>query len=264
MNRDIFYKNLRMENKLLFFYSIIITTALFCISYLYMSKSNELTVNSQNYKDSISKITADRDFYKENGLMLAESLSGMIDVCTELDIDRDYLIACNEEKTIELEEFYEREELYDKYEYAIIWNNERTDLDYDQLRYLEDIVQDSSIPEPDLVLAFIMTESHADHMAINSSSNARGYGKFLNSTAKSLWEKQLGNDPDDWEPELAFDPYLNIQLMVEYIDYLYRRRGSVRGIIDGYTGGASDGYIACIDAYLRRAGSSLEELERKY
>ena len=264
MNRVKLNVSLRLENKLLFFYSIIVTTALFYISYLYMNKSNEDIIKTQNYESTIADLTENRDFYKENGLQLAKSLNGMIEVCAELEIDRDYLIACNEEQAYERVELKEREELYDKYDYAIIWNGERTDLDYDQLRYLEDIIQESSIPEPDLVLAFVMTESHADHMAINPTSNARGYGQFLNSTARSLWVKQLGNNEDDWEPELAFDPYLNLQLMVKYIDYLYRRRGSIEGIIEGYTGGHSPGYFACIDAYLRRAGSSLAEMEAKY
>ena len=92
----------------------------------------------------------------------------------------------NEKKTSKkVENLSNLEELFDKYEYAIIDKYEnRTDITYEQILTLEDLVKEYPINDTDLILSIIMTESRGIETAQNSESTAKGYGQLLNSTAK--------------------------------------------------------------------------------
>ena len=210
--------SLRSTNKILFIYSIITTIALFGLAYKYMSMSNTNTTRFIEYDTQVAQLTTNRAYYYNNAQMSSETTADLLQITTQLNIDRDMLIADNEYILHELEIYKHREELYDKYEYAIFYNGERTDITYDHLDSLEQMVEETSIPNPDLILAIIGLESHFNCQAYNPKSGASGFGQFLPSTARSVWIKVLGNPEDSWEPEMVFDPDINLQLTVAYMD----------------------------------------------
>ena len=192
----------------------------------------------------------------------------MVEVSAELYSDREDLVACNREITKELNEFKEREELYDKYEFALYYDGEKTDITFDQLRYLEEIIADSSFSEPEFLLAWIMTESHGNTYAKNPHSTAKGYGQFLDGTSKSVWTNILGYNEKEWSADIAYDGYTNLELMVAYTDYLYSKHHSFMGMMYSYTGYDSEaglrGYLSKLNEYLKLADKSVAYYEKTY
>jgi hypothetical protein len=252
-------KDLRFQNKLLIIYSLVVTFGLFFITFKYMLKSNNDEMKFINYDAQIATLESDKEYYKNNAQMFSESVSDLLEVTAELNTDRDLLIADNQLMSFELEEFYEREELYDSYGFFLYdKQGERNDITYDHLRTLEELVEDSSIPNPELVLSIIYLESGGGHCdAVNGQgSGASGFGQFLPSTARSVWIKVLGNPEDSWEPEMVFDPDINLQLTVAYMDYLIEKHGGPYEALRQYSGSGENtahlnGYVATLDSYLR-------------
>ena len=214
----------------------------------------------------IVELTNERNYYITSCANLENTLMGYVDISETLDETNKQLVADNLEINEELNEFREREELYDKYGFFIYdKRGERNDLSYDRLRTLEDLVADSCVPSPDLILAIIYHESSGRAEAYNPNSSASGMGQFLPSTARSVWKNILGNDPDDWDPEYIFDPDINLQMTVAYMDYLITKHGGPRAAMQQYSGGGGDGYIAALDMYLRHTDSgSFANIESMY
>ena len=123
---------------------------------------------------------------------------------TLLDLENMELIEARDNYKEYLETFTERAELYDKYEETIYFNNERTDITYDQLKTGIDIMQQNNI-DPALLFAIIMTESHGIETAKNPTSTATGYGQILESTGKSVYEKYMGNGKGTFETSMLLD-----------------------------------------------------------
>ena len=255
-------KSLRGGFRLLMLLSIV--QAVVIAGLVLKIKSDSEIIESRN--NEIVQLTSERNYYITSCANLGNALIESINISEALDETNKQLINDNLEINEELNVFREREELYDKYEYALYFNGDRTDLTYDQLLTLQDMVKDTSIPSVDMILAICMHESHFNASAVNGSgSGASGYGQFLPSTARSVWSNILGNDPDDWEPEYIFDPDINLQMCVAYTDYLIKKHGGPRGAMQQYSGGGGDGYIAALDIYLRRSETgSFANLEAMY
>ena len=270
IQNELSLKTLRLTNKLLFVYSSIITVALLVLAYKYMSKSNADTERFIAYDAQVAQLTTDRDYYYNNAQMFSETTADLIEITTQLNIDRDTLIADNEYMLHELEIYKHKEELYDKYEYALFYNGERTDITYEHLDSLEQMVEETSVPNPDLILAIIGLESHYNCQAYNPNSGASGFGQFLPSTARSVWIKVLGNSEESWDPDMIFDPDVNLQLTVAYMDYLIEKHGSPREALRQYSGSGSNeahlnGYIATLDSYLRHTDAgTFAEINAQY
>jgi len=255
-------RDLRLYNKLLIVYSTVITVALIGAAYLYMSKSNSASAQFQQYEASIAKLTEKNDTLLQTNTTLLGAVNDLSEDCENLTRDKNSLIACNNEMHKEIEEFRAREELYDKYEYALYYYAKRTDITYDQLRMLECTLDDSYAFDTDFILTWAMTESTGNEKVTNSSSGAKGFGQFMDGTSKYVYTKLLGNDESDWCAEVAYDGTTNFQMMIAYCDYLYDRSGSIRGMLSGYTGyGANsselDAYIAKMDKYLKKKSKSV-------
>ena len=271
IQNELSLKTLRLTNKLLFVYSSIITIALLVLAYKYMSKSNADTARFIDYDTQVAQLTTDRDYYYNNAQMFSESTADLIEVTTQLNVDRDLLIADNQLLMMEIEEYSEREELYDKYGFFLYdKQGERNDITYDHLRTLEELVEDSSVPNPELVLSIIYLESSGHCDAYNNSSSASGFGQFLPSTARSVWIKVLGNSEESWDPDMVFDPDVNLQLTVAYMDYLIKKHGSPREALRQYSGSGSNdnhlnSYIATLDSYLRHTNAgTFAEINAQY
>lgn len=218
---------LRLTNKLLLIYSIITTIWLCIVAYKYMDKSNNDNKQFANYDIQIAQLETERNYYQENCKMFSDTTASLLELTTELNVEKEYLIADNQFKDYQLDEFYSRQELLDRYEFFLFdRKGERNDITYDRLRTLEELVEDSCVPNPELILAIIYLESGGGHSdAFNPNSHASGFGQFLPSTARSVWKNLLGNDPEEWEDDMIFDPDLNLQMTVAYMDYLIKKHG---------------------------------------
>ena len=163
----------------------------------------------------------------------------------------------------QLKDFTKRKELYDKYEYALYHSGERTDITYDQLILLEDLVKDKSINDPDFYLSIIMTESGGNSKASNSTSSAKGYSQFLDSTSRFVYTKLCGYELDTWTPECIYDGELCIEMMVAYINYLYEyHNNDLYAAINSYRGADLQAYRDTIDRYLSNSGKSISIISK--
>ena len=265
-------KALRFQHKFFIAYSFIITIILAIFINKYIQNCNADQLKFIDYDNQIISLNQNIEYYKSDAQMLAETTGGLIDMVTELNIDRDLLIADNCAMQVELDEFYERSELYDRYEFFIFdKRGERNDLSYDRLRNLEQMIEGTSIPNPELILSIIYLESSGHADAVNGQgSGASGLGQFMPGTARSVWQNLLGNDPDEWSPEMIFDADLNLQMTVAYMDYLIEKHGGPREALRQYSGSGTNtdhlnGYIATLNAYLRHTEvGSFANVEAQY
>ena len=190
------------------------------------------------------------------------TINDLYDTCEVLDEQNKSLVASNEEYYSKLEEVTEKLELYEKYDYALFFGGKRNDITYDQLVTLEECIDESSIPDPDLILSWVMVESHGFTGANNPTSSAKGYGQFLDGTSKFVYTKLLGEQ--GWTPSVAYDGETNIRMMVAYTDYLYDYYGGPYGMLKGYTGSSNpeflSSYTSKLNSYLNHAGKSFNDM----
>ena len=106
-----------------------------------------------------------------------------------------------------------------------------------------------------------MTESKGYEEAKNSTSSASGYGQFLTSTSKFVFENLCDFDDRKWSSKVALDGDTNMEMMVAYVEYLYEKKdGDLYAAIDSYRGAHSEAYIAKINSYLATKGKSLDSI----
>ena len=157
----------------------------------------------------------------------------------------------------------EREELYDKYSYAIMYDGKRTELTYDQLKYGEKLMKEKGL-NPDLLFSIGMLESKYTEKCTNSASTARGFHQILVGTGKFLWEDILGNGKGTYDHSYAFDGYKNIEMCVAYLDYLNKTRdGNIVQMMKGYSGRDLKGtysYMNVLNTHLRKANKNIYNL----
>ena len=190
------------------------------------------------------------------------TITELYDVCEELDAQNKSLVTSNEEYYSELLSLKDRVELYERYDYALFFGGKRNDITYDQLKTLEECIEESSIPDTDLILSWIMCESHGFTNAKNPSSSAKGYGQFLDGTSRFVYTKLLGEK--NWTPSVAYDGETNMRMMVAYTDYLYDYYGGPRGMLKGYTGSSDplflSSYESKLNRYLKFSGKSFSDM----
>lgn len=256
-------------------YSVIITILFIISTSAFLITFNSKYFESQSIHSEYQKTISEKDKNTKNLLTQIDSMQKLIDelysISAVLDEQNKSLVQSNEEYYTELVEFREREELYDKYHYALInISNKRTDITYDQLRTLESLLADAKVNDPDLILAWIMTESGGDETAKSNVSSAKGYGQFLDSTAQYVYTKLLGED--NWSPELSLDGTVNIIMMSAYIEWLYKYNDyDLYTVIQRYRGKEDiSGYIGRMNQHLARSGtgktvqSIIQEIDSRY
>lgn len=246
-------KDLKARLSVLEIYSIVITIAFIVLGIMYMNNSNK-------YKQ---KVIDTEKKYKFAVAMVSDfniTIKELMDISETLDSQNKSLVAANEEYYAELSELREKAELYDHYSYAMVDSmGNRTDITYDQLVTLEQLMETSKVNDPDLILSWIMVESGGRENARNSTSTAKGYGQFLDGTSKFVYTNLLGLQ--NWEPSVALNGEINIRMMVAYIDYLYDNNSNLYGVIRGYSGKNDiDAYVAKLDSYLAYNGKSVKRI----
>lgn len=192
-------------------------------------------------------------------------LKGIIDQLSEqqeeLISDNKKLNSKNNKYLKTIKKFQEREELFDKYEYAIVTDGYRTDLTYDQIKNGEELMLEKGY-DPNLLFGIIMVESSADEKLTSDHSTARGYGQILKGTGEFVYSNLL--NLGKYNHNMAFDGNTNIMMMCEYLDYLIKRRDNdLYKAIQGYRGKTDvSGYIRGIDKYITQSNTSIDEISK--
>lgn len=256
------------------------TATVICIreSFRYNQKYLSVSENYDQLNDKYESLTNQYDnlyesydgIYNEymNNINYANKCQDNIvklnELVQELTEQSNSLVQSNDEYFALIQQYEQREELFDKYEYAIMrTNGTRTDITYDQLINLEQVAEEKDI-DVDLVLSISMVESEGTEKVCNSSSTARGYGQILNTTGKFIYEKIMNKGT--YNHDYALNGYTNFEMMVNYLRYLENTNGSnLYATIRNYRGeGGSvlSSYIRKIDNYLENCGKSIASLNK--
>jgi soluble lytic murein transglycosylase-like protein len=192
--------------------------------------------------------------------VLVEASENFQSVIDELDSENAKVVKANKKLNKQLSKLEAREELFDKYEYALYDKmGGRTDLTYDQVATGEEIMEEYGM-DPDLLFGIIMTESGGDETATNSESTARGYGQLLSGTGEMVWENILGNG--NYSHSYALDGDKNITMMAALLDWFRTDQNMTLTASIKYYRGVDDvsSYIATINSYIKTKGNSVEKI----
>lgn len=251
-------------------YSIIVTliAAVFIVAscfygskyYKLDSEHKEVITEKENLSKKLEQKTKDYTYAFGKVQELGGTIEDLREVSTILDNENKLLAEANDGYWEELEELRRRKELYEEFEWALVNHGERTDITYEQLKTLPELLKDKKVNSEHLVLAIAMTESKGKEDAQNMSSSAKGYGQFLNSTSKFVYTKLMGNS--NWTPSVALDGDVGLEMICEYINYLYENNGrDLTKTITAYRGVYDPGYLAKINQYLAKSNTSLSKLK---
>lgn len=245
-------------------YSIIITIGFCVMGILYMNQCNEthnqkVDLNTK-FENEIKEVKANYDLAMQKLIDYSETITELNSILETLDTQNKELVNANEAYYNELTELRRKAELYDHYNYALVDScGNRTDITYDQLEILEDLLADSKVNDQDLILALIMTESGGNEKCRNSQSTAKGYGQFLDGTSKFVYCNLLNKD--NWSPSVALDGETNLEMTVAYIEYLYEKDENLYNALRRYRGKQDiTKYVARMDTFLAHNNKSVYEI----
>lgn len=117
---------------------------------------------------------------------------------------------------------------------------------------------------PQFLWAVVELESKFDPNADNlAGSSARGLGQILKGTGKYLWEDILGNPKGSYYHDMAYDPYVNIQLMCCHLGSSFNRGCLLNEAVKAYSGGTS-GYMEKLMNIATSHGYDLSDVTCRY
>lgn len=215
---------------------------------------NEMTVN---YESSVQQT----NIYKDSVDKLKETITSQTSTIEKLIDDNESLASEYDKVSAAYDTLKEREELYDKYKYAIMYSGNRTDLTYDQLKYGESLMKDLGL-DPNLLFSIGMVESRYIENAKNKYSTATGYHQLLKGTAKHIYEQQL--KLGTYNHSMALNGKTNIMLAANCLDYLHNTHSTVIRAIMNYSGRDSSEvvwYISEMNKFLAQVGKSVNTLK---
>lgn len=204
---------------------------------------------------------------------LVQDLTAMTQVSLELESQNNLLINDNKALAEEYDEVYAelsklqaREELYDRYSYAIIYDGHRTDVKYDALKHLEDIAEELGMTQDsiDLCLSFVLNESRGNENAYNASG-ASGLGQLMPGTGKFVWDKLMDNKGIEYDHStIPFDGSTNLEMTLRLLDYLGEYyNNDTKDVITSYCGGYMQGYVNSLNIHLSKGPTptTVEEMK---
>lgn len=225
--------------------------------------SAKIKVIRDNYNDQIEDLEQSNLSYKMRNAELENLFSttenGFIklsQIAVDLDSSNSELKEVIEEQNKMIKHYKNRAELYDKYEFALFYDDSRTDINYEYISSLEEMAaeKDYGLDSVVLTLAIIMTESHGKADADNPSSSASGFGQLLDSTARFTYEELLNHGKGTYKKEYVFDPKLNLYMTITYINYLAKENNyNPMATIDDYRGFHDTEYLRMVQSYLDKA-----------
>lgn len=92
-------------------------------------------------------------------------------------------------------------------------------VEFELIQHVENLCKEKDI-NPHLVWAMIDVESDYIANIDNAVSSARGLGQFLKSTAELFYSKAQFMNRGTYDHKYAYDPYINTEMMVWYLEYL--------------------------------------------
>ena len=221
-----------------------------------LSLTQEIVVKQQQDSNLLKAVASNNE---QENKQLKEENKTLTAKVNELSSSNNTLMLSAVEMARDLEVYKAREELYDKYSYAIIDPDRgtRTDITYEQLERIEDILEEHDI-NPKMATSIIMTESRGVADA-TSETGAKGLAQVTSSTGKMVWTNVMGKSGT---PDL-YDPDTNINIMCNYLVYLKDRKGSVYDVLDSYRGVHSQGYINTVNKWCKYGGTDLDEINKE-
>ena len=215
----------------------------------------QITQQLEYYKGLSEKLTEDIPAYEET----IKEQEGIIEDLME---DNTILVEEYDAISVAYNQLKDREELYDKYSYAIMYNGKRTELTYDQIQYGEDLMVSKGL-DPDLLFSIGMVESRFVENAKNPYSTASGYYQFLRGTGKFVYESLLAKD-NSYSHSYAMDGYKSTEMAVCYLDHLSERfDGNLFKMIKQYSGrdnASTKVYIKELDKFLSSKDKTILEI----
>jgi regulator of replication initiation timing len=200
------------------------------------------------------------DALEEKYEVLVDATEKFQTVIDEMNAENAKVVKANKKLRKQLTKFEEREELYNKYEYALYTKmGTRTDLTYDQVATGEELMVENGM-DPDLLFGIIMTESGGDETAANTTSTARGYGQILKSSGVLIYEKLQGHGSGTYTHSMAYDGDTNISMIVTLLAYFRDKGYSLDKAINCYRGLDDSSYKKKINSYIATAGNSLTQI----
>lgn len=252
--------------------SIIATVGIIVSIYLAVSYGNyvdsatnqieQLKEENQNLKNEISNLSLKESTAVDKYNDLATDYNKMTEINKTLDSQNQELISDSKEKDEKIQKYEARAELFDSYEYALIRNGKRTDITYDDIQTLQNLISSKGMSEDslDVVLAISMIESGGQQSAYNSSSGAAGLGGILPSTGRYVWNTLMG-ESTPYSSTIALNGKDNLEIMLYYLDYLSDYYGgNVDQTLNAYRGGNDSYYKATINSYLANNNKSLSTI----
>ena len=110
---------------------------------------------------------------------------------------------------------------------------------------------------PHLVWAIVETESRYNPNVENTEgSSARGLGQIVIATARNMYENVLGHGAGSYSHKMAYDPFVNIQMMCALIGTGLQDNNTLEYAIKRYSGGVS-GYLEHIQGVAATHGVTL-------
>ena len=231
------------------------------------------TIQIQLQKNEIKSLNADVINYTATISDLEEKNSEVVDIMSRLAVTANTI---NEElntlkeqyntAAARLKELEEREELYDKYDYALFYEGERTDVTYQRIKNVKEYCKDEGLSDDAVgfVMSLVATESHGDASAENENSTAAGLGQLLYDTAKYIYEEEMGNGEGTYKYDLALNPDTNLEMVTAYVSYLTENYGdNPIKVLNAYRGESSPGYINSIEVKLKQSDLSLYTMNLK-
>lgn len=140
-----------------------------------------------------------------------------------------------------------------KYWYVFRYASPDCGLTPGMIVYADELCQEKDI-NPDYVWSIIYMESRYNTDATTSLSSARGLGQLLKSTAKSIYENYMGNGSGTYDHSMAYDGYTNLNIMINYLEYLKINYGNPEVMINGYSGDQTSGYYNRLVQLMRDRG----------
>lgn len=248
VNKGMLFKLLLMSTFIGIVIGILISTIFFSFKVMdirqeYMNKTLQTRTELEQSKQKLSGIN-------KHNLTLSSSNEELL---TELERAKD-----------ELEIFYSRKELLNKYEYVLMTGKNRTDVTYEQLQFGVDEMVKRDL-NPHLLYGIIKLESNGNEKAKNPKSTATGYCQFLKGTGKWVYEKHLNKGK--YNHTMALDGYVNIEMGAEYISYLMKKyNGDIMKSMLEYNGSElGEAYYHKVDNILKSgANINLAKIQQQY
>lgn len=262
--------NARLKNLVIIFgLGLLVTTTLLIlvtISYIKNNNTRELKNLKSDYKaltEDYNEMMLENAAYKETNEAYESTIRSMNGMIMDMQSQVESLTESNNEYLKQLKIFYERDELYDKYEYAItrLDDGTRTDITYSQLASLEDEAKRRGI-DTDLVLSIVMVESDGVETAKSTKSTATGYGQFIYDTGKFVYEDLLHRG--SYNSSIPLDGETNLTMMTAYLEHLADIWDEdIYMIMKNYRGEGGeilDDYMERVDRYLATKNKELYDI----